>query len=103
MAETFTVPPGCTGLRIEGSSARYPADSSGHVVVDNPRHAEKVRVNGAAYMHKRINGFTDADENRCPNTDCRFVGFRFTRVCPRCSTPMGPDAAEQADAEEAMS
>lgn len=110
MAETFTVPPGCSGLRVEGSSARYQSDSTGHVVVDNPRHAEKIRVNGAAYFHKRVLGFSDADENRCPNQDCRFVAFAFSTVCPRCDTPLkdtdpgaGDGAQDETDLEEAMS
>lgn len=112
MAETFTVPPGCSGLRIEGSTARYPADSTGHVVVDNPRHAAKVATNGAAYFHKRVLGFSDAGENRCPNDRCRFVAFAFTKECPRCGTaltgarinPAG-DGQDQnhTDLEEAMS
>jgi hypothetical protein len=100
VSETFTVPPGCTGLRIEGSSARYPADSTGHVTVDNPRHAAKVATNGAAYFHKRIEGFTHLPGNRCPNDDCRFQAHAFSTVCPRCGASLKAAGDGADDTEE---
>ena len=86
MSETFTVPPGCKGLTIDGTNARYGADSTGHVTIDNPRHAEKVRVNGAAYFHKRVNAFTGARGRTCPT--CRCIAHVFSTECPRCGTDL---------------
>lgn len=86
MPETFTVPPGCQGLTIEGTSARYGANSSGHVTIDNPQHAAKVATNGAAYIHREVLAVRGGKGRVCPS--CRCIAHAFSTECPRCHTDL---------------
>lgn len=86
MSETFTVPPGCQGLTIEGTNARYGANATGHVTIDNPRHADKVRTNGAAYIHKEVLAVRGGRGRTCPT--CHNIAFAFSTECPRCGTDL---------------
>lgn len=88
MSQTFTVPPGCQGLTIDGTNARYGANSSGHVTIDNPKHAAKVATNGAAYIHREVLAVRGGRTRICPNPDCRCHAHAFSTKCPRCSTDL---------------
>jgi hypothetical protein len=86
VSETFTVPPGCQGLTIDGTNARYGANATGHVTIDNPQHAAKVRVNGAAYIHREVLAVNGGKGRVCP--DCKCIAHVFSTACPRCSTDL---------------
>lgn len=81
MAEQFTLPNGCGGLKIDSDGTRYGADATGHISVDNPDHAAQIKTKASLYIHKRVVGFLNLPGERC---GCGFAPHSFTSICPKC-------------------
>lgn len=85
MAETFTLPTGCRGLKMDSDGTRYGANKGGHIEVDNPAHVAEIKTKASMYINKRVVGFLNLPGERC---GCGFAPHAFTAVCPRCGTAL---------------
>jgi hypothetical protein len=78
------VPPGCTGLQMEGGG-RYDATRTGRVSVDNPAHVRQIKKASEASgepIREALFAATPGGPSRvCPV--CAFVGYGWQENCPK--------------------
>lgn len=58
----------------------YPASPSGHVVITDPKHLDEMDRGNKDYY---ANATTFGGDG--PVCVCGYVGWPWTRVCPRCA------------------
>lgn len=89
MAE-YVVPKRCEGFVMEDGT-NYNANRSGRVHVDNPYHQaaiEKQSRIGGGHVHHSDHPLSDTKTTETKCHSCRFVGFGWQKICPKCGHEM---------------
>jgi hypothetical protein len=87
---SITVPPGCMGVELPNGK-KLDATRSGTVKFDSPadeRAAMKSGLVTAGVLSRQTIGFGHVKEADAHCTECRFHGWSWQTVCPKCGGDM---------------